>query len=140
MRILRIAPSIALAALFATHPPLAYGQSSKDDVFVDLTADVVWDKIRGGLLGQMLGNLNGIPHEHRYISEPGDVSDYTPALPSGARTDDDTDFEWVYIDAMQRRSWMRELRHWTRRVSSTRLSATFGPCIGNTLKTGAPPV
>ena len=62
----------------------------------------VWDKIRGGLLGQMLGNLNGIPHEHRYISEAGDVSEYTPALPTGARTDDDTDFEWVYIDAMQR--------------------------------------
>jgi hypothetical protein len=26
---------------------------------------------------------------------------YTPALPQGARTDDDTDFEWVYIVAMQ---------------------------------------
>ena len=102
MRILKPALSIALAVAFATHSPPAYGQSSDDEAFVDLTANVVWDRIRGGLLGQMLGNLNGIPHEHRYISEPGDVSEYTPALPEGARTDDDTDFEWVYIDAMQR--------------------------------------
>jgi hypothetical protein len=29
------------------------------------------------------------------------VQDYKPSLPQGARTDDDTDFEWVYIVAMQ---------------------------------------
>ena len=62
-----------------------------------MPADVLRDKIRGGLLGQMLGNLNGIPHEMDYIEEPGNVKEYTPALPEGARTDDDTDFEWVYI-------------------------------------------
>jgi len=38
----------------------------------------------------------------QYINEPGDVEEYTPALPEGARTDDDTDLEWVYIVAMQR--------------------------------------
>ena len=55
MRISRLAPSIALAAAFAIHPPLAYGQSSDDEAFVDLTAEVVWDKIRGGLLGRCSG-------------------------------------------------------------------------------------
>jgi hypothetical protein len=69
---------------------------------VELSAEVLRDKIRGGLLGQMLGNLNGLEHEMRYINEPGSVKDYTPALPEGARTDDDTDLEWVYIVAMQR--------------------------------------
>jgi len=68
---------------------------------IDLSAEVLRDKIRGGLLGQMLGNLNGIPHEMRYIDEPGNVTEYTPALPQGARTDDDTDLEWVYIYVMQ---------------------------------------
>ena len=57
--------------------------------------DVVVDKIRGGLLGEILGNLNGIPHENKYINEPGNVKNYVPGLPDGARTDDDTDFEWV---------------------------------------------
>ena len=36
-----------------------------------------------------------------YIAEPGHVEKYTPALPEGAWTDDDTDFEWVYILEMQ---------------------------------------
>lgn len=51
----------------------------------------------------MLGNLNGLAHEFKYFEEPGNVTTYTPALPEGARTDDDTDFEWVYIVEMQRR-------------------------------------
>lgn len=68
---------------------------------IDMPAELLRDKIRGGLLGQMLGNLNGIPHEMQYIEEPGKVTEYTPALPEGARTDDDTDFEWVYIFVMQ---------------------------------------
>ncbi len=67
----------------------------------DLSAETLRDKIRGGLLGQMLGNLNGLPHEMKYIAEPGNVTEYTPALPHGAWTDDDTDFEWVYIKVMQ---------------------------------------
>jgi hypothetical protein len=67
----------------------------------EIPADVLRDKIRGGLLGQILGNLNGLPHEMKYIHEPGNVQEYKPSLPQGARTDDDTDFEWVYIVAMQ---------------------------------------
>lgn len=66
-----------------------------------MPADRVIDKIRGGLLGQNLGVLNGLPYEFTFIEEPGDVSNYVPALPEGARTDDDTDFEWVYIYHMQ---------------------------------------
>ena len=67
----------------------------------DIPADVLRDKIRGGLLGQLLGNLNGLPHEMKYIAEPGNVTEYKPSLPQGAWTDDDTDFEWVYIKIMQ---------------------------------------
>jgi hypothetical protein len=68
--------------------------------YVDIPADVLADKIRGGLLGQVLGNLNGLPHEMKYIHEPGKVESYTPGLPEGARTDDDTDIEWVYVTEM----------------------------------------
>lgn len=70
----------------------------------ELSAETLRDKIRGGLLGQMLGNLNGLPHENRYFEEPGNVTDYVPSLPEGARTDDDTDLEWVYIMEMQRQN------------------------------------
>jgi hypothetical protein len=80
----------------------AAAMEDQEGAFTELPAEILWDKIRGGLLGQMLGNLNGIPHEFKYINEPGNVGEYTPALPEGARTDDDTDLEWVYVDAMQR--------------------------------------
>lgn len=66
-----------------------------------IPAGTLRDKIHGGFLGQVLGDLNGLQHEMKYISEPGSVSAYTPALPKGAWTDDDTDFEWVYVVAME---------------------------------------
>lgn len=69
---------------------------------VEITGEQLRDKIRGGMLGQMLGNLNGLVHEMKYIHEPGQVTRYVPELPEGARTDDDTDFEWVYVVEMQR--------------------------------------
>ena len=69
---------------------------------ITIPTEVVIDKIRGGLLGQILGNLNGIPHEMSYINEPGNVQNYIPALPDGAWTDDDTDFEWFYIFEMRK--------------------------------------
>jgi hypothetical protein len=79
---------------------ITYGAGSLDKS-IEMSAEVLRDKIRGGLLGQLLGNLNGLEHEMQYINEPGNVEEYTPALPEGARTDDDTDLEWVYIVAMQ---------------------------------------
>lgn len=68
-----------------------------DRPVIEIPADELEDKIRGGMLGQVLGNLNGLPHEFKYIDEPGQVERYTPALSDGAFTDDDTDIEWVYL-------------------------------------------
>ena len=71
---------------------------------LEFPADELEDKIHGGFLGQLLGNLNGLPHEMKYIDEPGEVETYTPSLPDGARSDDDTDIEWIYIVAMQEKN------------------------------------
>jgi len=72
-----------------------------DSDFIEMSAEVLGDKIRGGLVAQILGNLNGIPHENKYYETGGNVQQYTPSLPDGAYTDDDTDIEWVYIYSMQ---------------------------------------
>ena len=69
---------------------------------VEIPADTLQDKIRGGLLGHIVGDLNGLKHEMKYIAEPGNVASYTPALPEGAWTDDDTDVEWIYVVEMER--------------------------------------
>ena len=64
---------------------------------IEINADDLEDRIRGGMLAQVIGNLNGLPHEFKYINSPGNVEHYTPSLPDGAYTDDDTDIEWVYL-------------------------------------------
>ena len=79
----------------------ASSTGNRSSEFIEIPAETLEDKIRGGLLAQLLGNLNGLPHENKYYEEPGNVTQYTPGLPQGARTDDDTDIEWVYIAAMQ---------------------------------------
>lgn len=90
---LKLLRPVCLAAVLAlvSHPP-AGGQE-----FVEISEVKLQDKIRGGMLAQVIGNLNGLPHEMKYIHEPGQVKDYVPSLPEGARTDDDTDLEWVYV-------------------------------------------
>jgi hypothetical protein len=93
-----MAASLQLGILIAA---LVAGGAAGRQRTADLPAEVLRDKIRGGLLGQLLGNLNGLPHEMRYIAEPGNVTEYTPSLPEGAWTDDDTDFEWVYVKVME---------------------------------------
>lgn len=69
---------------------------------VTVPASRLQDQIRGGLLGHILGDLNGLRHEMKYIEEPGSVTSYVPSLPDGAWTDDDTDVEWVYLIEMER--------------------------------------
>ncbi len=68
----------------------------------EIPVEKLHDKIRGGMLGHMLGDLNGLKHEMKYIAEPGNVEKYVPELSTGAWTDDDTDVEWVYLLEMQR--------------------------------------
>lgn len=80
---------------------VAFSAEKHSGQLIEIPAETLEDKIRGGLLAQLLGNLNGLPHENKYYDEPGNVTQYTPGLPEGARTDDDTDIEWVYIVAMQ---------------------------------------
>lgn len=77
-------------------------QNISEKKMITLPAEMVVDKIRGGMLGMMIGNMNGGPYEFKYYDKHGDLKTYIPALPDGARTDDDTDFEWVYIYNMQK--------------------------------------
>jgi len=75
---------------------------NKPGAAIEIPADIIDDKIRGGFLGQIVGDLNGLKHEMKYILEPGNVEQYTPALPDGGWTDDDTDVEWPYILEIQK--------------------------------------
>jgi ADP-ribosylglycohydrolase len=89
-------------ALVITLLSPACGLAQPAPRLLEIPADTLEDKIRGGMLAQVLGNLNGLPHEFKYIAEPGNVEHYTPSLPDGAQTDDDTDIEWVYLREIAR--------------------------------------
>ena len=91
--------------------------------YVEIPDDLLADKIQGGLLGQILGNLNGLPHELKYNDAPGNVESYFPALPEGAHTDDDTDIEWIYVIEMQKSGslfvpYPRIAELWSRHVNT----------------------
>lgn len=114
-------PFIAVAALTITLA--TSGQAASQPDYVEILDDELADKIQGGLLGQILGNLNGLPHELKYNDAPGNVESYTPSLPEGARTDDDTDIEWIYTLEMQRSgrllvSYPRVAELWSKHVNT----------------------
>ncbi|MEI6060617.1 MAG: ADP-ribosylglycohydrolase family protein [Bacteroidota bacterium] len=63
------------------------------------------DKIAAEWIGQMIGNIYGLPHEGKYINAPGPETwpyGYTKNLDKlkkydGAFSDDDTDVEYMYL-------------------------------------------
>lgn len=68
------------------------------------------DKIAGAWLGQMVGNIYGLPHENKYVDQPAPESrfpfGYTKNLAklekyNGAFSDDDTDMEYIYLVTME---------------------------------------
>src|SRR5512136_862962 len=63
---------------------------------IDLTREQLLDHIRGGWTGMLIGGIEGLAHEFKYIQQPREsLPDYA-FLPQGARSDDDNDFEWTH--------------------------------------------
>jgi hypothetical protein len=67
------------------------------------------DKVYGAWIGQIVGNIYGLPHENAYIDEPGpdnfpigylDLSRMEEV--NGAFSDDDTDLEYMYLLLMEK--------------------------------------
>jgi hypothetical protein len=75
-----------------------------------ITVSELHDKIAGAWIGQMIGNIYGLPHENKYISAPGAENwpyGYTKNLDklkkyNGAFSDDDTDVEYMYLLQMMK--------------------------------------
>lgn len=63
------------------------------------------DKIEAAWVGQMIGNIYGLPHENKYVNAPGPENwpyGYSKNLDKlkkyeGAFSDDDTDLEYMYL-------------------------------------------
>ena len=66
-----------------------------------LSATVYYDKVHGAWLGECAGNMFGLPYEMKFIEEPGPDIQFRPDYADGARSDDDTDIEYVYLHALE---------------------------------------
>lgn len=75
-----------------------------------ISASELRDKIAGAWIGQMIGNIYGLPHENKYVNAPGVEKwpyGYTKNLDklkkyNGAFSDDDTDVEYMYLLTMEK--------------------------------------
>lgn len=95
-----------------------------------ITLEELEDKIAGAWIGQMVGNIYGLPFENKFIEQPGDEAlwpyGYTKNMDKlarydGAFSDDDTDVEYLYLLLMEqygseptyaqmRDGWMHHIR------------------------------
>lgn len=113
-------------AIFILSISLLMVGCSKEKIYIS----DLHDKIAGAWVGQMVGNMYGLPHENKYIDNPGDQSKwpygYSKSLDKlelykGAFSDDDTDVEYLYLLMMEkygyeptyhqlREGWMHHMR------------------------------
>jgi|WetSurMetagenome_2_1015567.scaffolds.fasta_scaffold49524_4 hypothetical protein len=68
----------------------------------EITRETLLDRIYGGWVGMLIGGLEGLPHEMKYIRQPRNTLPEFTFLAQGARSDDDNDFEWTHLWFMDR--------------------------------------
>lgn len=86
-----------LSLFFGLYVASALGADS-----LELTRDEILDHIRGGWTGMLIGGIEGLAHEFKYIQQPRQELPEYAFLPNGARSDDDNDFEWTHLFFMDR--------------------------------------
>jgi hypothetical protein len=90
-----LGPRVGLAADGATPATPPPGM-------IDVTEEQLLDHIRGGWTGMLIGGLEGLAHEFKYVDQPREQLPDYPLLPDGARSDDDNDFEWTHLYFMDK--------------------------------------
>jgi len=105
------------------------GENSEPARYYKISVEEYQQKVYASWLGQIVGNVYGLPHENKYIDEPGPETfpfGYGSNLNelkkvNGAFSDDDTDVEYIYLLQMEKygpepsytqltRAWMHHIR------------------------------
>jgi hypothetical protein len=98
MRHFRRSDACALSGLFAlAFSTLLVCAADPPPGVREITREVLLDHIHGGWVGMLIGGLEGLPHEMKYIAQPRDTLPEFTFLAKGARSDDDNDFEWTHL-------------------------------------------
>lgn len=83
---------------------------AQDNAYYKISVEQYRQKVYSSWLGQIVGNVYGLPHENAYIDKPGPETfpfGYGPMLQrlidvDGAFSDDDTDVEYMYLLQMEK--------------------------------------
>ncbi len=100
--------NIKICILFITLAIMAWSCAPEKN-FRKISVADYQDKVYASWLGQVIGNIYGLPHENAYIDAPGEENfpyGYSDNLEwlreiNGAFSDDDTDIEYMYLLAME---------------------------------------
>ncbi|MCF8379308.1 MAG: ADP-ribosylglycohydrolase family protein [Bacteroidales bacterium] len=103
--------NLLIFALLISTTFISYSQKSvqKENEY-SIEISELHDKIAAAWIGQMIGNMYGLPHENKYIEAPGAENwpyGYSKSLDKlqtyeGAFSDDDTDVEYMYLLQMEK--------------------------------------
>ena len=74
---------------------------------IEVTREEILDHIYGGWAGMIIGGLEGLPYEFKYIEEPRSSLPDFKFLADGARTDDDNDFELTHLYFMDKENTLK---------------------------------
>ncbi len=119
---------ISIFLIFFSLQCISQGSTSGNKTY-KIQVSELRDKIAAAWIGQMIGNMYGLPHENKYINAPGPEKwpyGYSKSLDKllkyqGAFSDDDTDVEYMYLLQMEkyghepsyeqlREAWMYHIR------------------------------
>jgi hypothetical protein len=102
--------SLIILILWGAGNEISFAQNhSFDNDYSKISVEEYESKVYGSWLGQIIGNIYGLPHENEYIDEPGpnnfpigyqDLSRMKDV--DGAFSDDDTDLEYMYLILMEK--------------------------------------
>lgn len=102
---MRIRINILIIILFTSISIFAQKKNEVVSSKISIEMSVLHDKIAAAWIGQMIGNMYGLPHEGKYVNAPGAEKwpyGYSKSLDKlkkyeGAFSDDDTDVEYMYL-------------------------------------------
>jgi hypothetical protein len=99
--------AIASATLFFSCTSSPQPEATAEGDFLRISAEDYYDKVYASWVGQLIGNMYGLPHENVYVDEPrpDSLSEFKyRGWPldrmrevGGAFSDDDTDIEYMYL-------------------------------------------
>ena len=112
MTIVMVSCLLVAGSLAGCRPASDRSEPVDEPDLVRLTARDYYDKVYASWLGQIIGNMYGLPHENVYVDEPrpDNLSEFRyrgwplerMATVNGAFSDDDTDIEYMYLLQMQK--------------------------------------